>query len=127
MPQRFGEEVLWDVLPSQVEVSFLMPNGIFILLKVDRDSTLASIKEACWKEAETYPAFELLQLASEYIFVGVTQNGEKEKFYDELRRFCDLRLFQPILKAIEHSGNRTEKIFNAKISMNLTCFDIKYK
>lgn len=121
MPPRPSSGELWGqcFMSLQVEVSFLMPNGIFIILKVDRDSTLQSIKEVCWKEAQLYPAYNLLQEASNYIFVGVTQNGEKEQFYDELRRFCDLRLFQPILKIIEHVGNRNEKIFNAKISTAL--------
>ncbi|RXM94584.1 Phosphatidylinositol 4,5-bisphosphate 3-kinase catalytic subunit alpha isoform [Acipenser ruthenus] len=50
-----------------------------------------------------------------YIFVGVTQEAEREEFYDETRRLCDLRLFQPILKVIEPVGNREEKILNREI------------
>lgn len=52
---------------------------------------------------------------SSYIFVGVTQEAEREEFYDESRRLCDLRLFQPILKVIEPVGNREEKILNREI------------
>lgn len=50
-----------------------------------------------------------------YIFVGVTQEAEREEFYDETRRLCDLRLFHPILKVIEPLGNREEKILNREI------------
>lgn len=50
-----------------------------------------------------------------YIFVGVTQEAEREEFYDETRRLCDLRLFYPILKVIEPLGNREEKILNREI------------
>ena len=53
-----------------------------------------------------------------YIFVGVTQEAEREEFYDEARRLCDLRLFHPILKVIEPLGNREEKILNREIGPN---------
>lgn len=55
------------------------------------------------------------QEESSYIFVGVTQEAEREEFFDESRRLCDLRLFQPILKVIEPVGNREEKILNREI------------
>lgn len=47
--------------------------------------------------------------------MGVTQEAEREEFYDETRRLCDLRLFQPLLKVIEPIGNREEKILNREI------------
>ena len=56
------------------------------------------IKEDLWREARNFPLFELLQEASSYIFVSITQDAEREEFYDESRRLCALRLFQPILK-----------------------------
>lgn len=43
------------------------------------------------------------------------QEAEREEFYDETRRLCDLRLFQPFLKVIEPVGNREEKILNREI------------
>lgn len=54
-----------------------------------------------------------------YIFVGVTQEAEREEFYDETRRLCDLRLFHPILKVIEPLGNREEKILNREIGTRI--------
>lgn len=54
-----------------------------------------------------------------YIFVGVTQEAEREEFYDETRRLCDLRLFHPILKVIEPLGNREEKILNREIGKRM--------
>lgn len=44
-----------------------------------------------------------------------SQEAEREEFYDETRRLCDLRLFQPFLKVIEPVGNREEKILNREI------------
>lgn len=43
------------------------------------------------------------------------QEAEREEFYDETRRLCDLRLFQAFLKVIEPVGNREEKILNREI------------
>ena len=67
-------------------------------LRCYRESPLDRIKEDLWREARNFPLFELLQEASSYIFVSITQDAEREEFYDETRRLCDLRLFQPILK-----------------------------
>lgn len=61
-----------------------------------------------------------MQEESCYIFVGVTQEAEREEFYDETRRLCDLRLFHPILKVIEPLGNREEKILNREIGETIT-------
>lgn len=50
-----------------------------------------------------------------YSFALKQQEAEREEFYDETRRLCDLRLFQPFLKVIEPVGNREEKILNREI------------
>lgn len=49
------------------------------------------------------------------LFFSCLQEAEREEFYDETRRLCDLRLFQPFLKVIEPVGNREEKILNREI------------
>lgn len=49
------------------------------------------------------------------LFFPFLQEAEREEFYDETRRLCDLRLFQPFLKVIEPVGNREEKILNREI------------
>ena len=76
----------------------LLPNGVIVPLRCYRESPLDRIKEDLWREARNFPLFELLREASSYIFVSITQDAEREEFYDETRRLCDLRLFQPILK-----------------------------
>ena len=47
------------------------------------------------------------------------QDAEREEFYDETRRLCDLRLFQPILKVVEPAGNKEEKMLNYDIGIAL--------
>uniref|UniRef100_A0A3B4XZ80 PI3K-ABD domain-containing protein n=1 Tax=Seriola lalandi dorsalis TaxID=1841481 RepID=A0A3B4XZ80_SERLL len=82
-------------------VDCLLPNGMILTLECLREATLITIKHELFKEARKYPLHHLLQEETSYIFVSVTQEAEREEFYDETRRLCDLRLFQPFLKVIE--------------------------
>ncbi len=59
--------------------------------------------------------FHLLSDAGSYVCVSITQDAEWEEFYDETRRLCDLRLFQPLLRIVEPKGNREEKMLNYDI------------
>ena len=68
-----------------------------------------------WLEARKYPLYGTLSSPSSYIFVSITQEADKEEFYDETRRICDLRLFQPFLKVVAPKGNREEKMLNYDI------------
>ena len=47
------------------------------------------------------------------------QDADWQEFYDETRRLCDLRLFQPMLKLMEPKGNRDETILNTEIGKNI--------
>ncbi|KAF0041805.1 hypothetical protein F2P81_005337 [Scophthalmus maximus] len=88
---------------------------MILTLECLREATLITIKHELFKEARKYPLHHLLQEETSYIFVSVTQEAEREEFYDETKRLCDLRLFQPFLKVIEPVGNREEKILNREI------------
>lgn len=94
-----------------------MPTGIIIPLICARDATLESIKEDLWDSAQRYPLFRLLGDPASYIFVSITRDAEREEFYDESRRLCDLHLFQPILKVVEPKGNTEEKRLNSEIKL----------
>ncbi|KAI8795508.1 phosphatidylinositol 4 5-bisphosphate 3-kinase catalytic subunit alpha isoform-like isoform X2 [Biomphalaria glabrata] len=117
MPPTSGE--LWEhhLMPQQVDVDCLLPTGVIVPLLCSRDSTLETIKKDLWLEARKYPLFHKLMESESYIFLGITQDAMKEEFYDETRRLCDLRLFQPILKVMEPKGNRQEKMLNYEIGM----------
>ncbi|GAB6018709.1 Phosphatidylinositol 4,5-bisphosphate 3-kinase catalytic subunit alpha isoform [Chamberlinius hualienensis] len=117
MPPSSGE--LWGhhLMPATVVVDCLLPTGVVIPLNCLRDSTLETIKDHLWHEAKKYPLYGLLAETSCYIFVGITQEAEREEFYDETRRLCDLRLFQPILRVIEPVGNKEEKMLNYDIGI----------
>ncbi|XP_059152563.1 phosphatidylinositol 4,5-bisphosphate 3-kinase catalytic subunit alpha isoform-like [Physella acuta] len=117
MPPSSGE--LWEhhLMPQQVNVDCLLPTGVIVPLLCARDSTLELIKKDLWLEAKKYPLFHKLMEPESYIFLAITQDAMKEEFYDETRRLCDLRLFQPILKIMEPKGNRQEKMLNYEIGM----------
>ncbi|XP_015248798.1 PREDICTED: phosphatidylinositol 4,5-bisphosphate 3-kinase catalytic subunit alpha isoform [Cyprinodon variegatus] len=117
MPPRPSSGELWGIhlMPPRILVDCLLPNGMILTLECLREATLIAIKHELFKEARKYPLHHLLQEETSYIFVSVTQEAEREEFYDETRRLCDLRLFQPFLKVIEPVGNREEKILNREI------------
>ena len=120
MPPSSGELFGHHLMPTSIQVDCLLPNGVIIQLKCYRDSSLEKIKADLWREASNYPLSHLLKDASCYIFVSITQDAESEEFYDESRRLCDLRLFQPILKLVEPiDTNYDEKIANSEISQSL--------
>jgi phosphatidylinositol-4,5-bisphosphate 3-kinase len=102
-------------MPSLIVVDCLLPTGILVPCTCNRDATLEVIKADLWLESKKYPLHSQLADKESYIFVGITQDAEREEFYDETRRLCDLRLFQPILKVMEPLGNREEKMLNYEI------------
>uniref|UniRef100_A0A3Q4GAG1 phosphatidylinositol-4,5-bisphosphate 3-kinase n=1 Tax=Neolamprologus brichardi TaxID=32507 RepID=A0A3Q4GAG1_NEOBR len=117
MAPRPSSGELWGMhlMPPSILVDCLLPNGMILTLECLREATLTTVKHELFKEARKYPLYHLLQEESSYIFVSVTQEAEREEFYDETRRLCDLRLFQAFLKVIEPVGNREEKILNREI------------
>lgn len=121
MPPRPSSGELWGMhlMPPSILVDCLLPNGMILTLECLREATLITVKHELFKEARKYPLHHLLQEETSYIFVSVTQEAEREEFYDETRRLCDLRLFQAFLKVIEPVGNREEKILNREIGTGL--------
>ena len=115
MPPSSGE--LWGshFMPAKIRLECLLPTGIIVPMECVREATLENVKALLWREAKKYPLANLLGEASTYIFVTITQDAEKEELYDEGRRLCDLRLFQPWLKVVEPAGNREEKMLNYDI------------
>ena len=97
---------LWGhhLMPQRIDLDCLLPNGVIVPLRSSREAPLEKIKAELWKEAKSYPLFNVLLDQDSYIFVSVTQDAEKEEFYDERRRLCDLRLFQPVLRLVEPKG-----------------------
>uniref|UniRef100_A0AAQ4PVG9 Phosphatidylinositol 4,5-bisphosphate 3-kinase catalytic subunit alpha isoform n=1 Tax=Gasterosteus aculeatus aculeatus TaxID=481459 RepID=A0AAQ4PVG9_GASAC len=112
MPPRPSSGELWGIhlMPPRILVDCLLPNGMILTLECLREATLITIKHDLFKEARKCPVTQ-----PEESFCFCLQEAEREEFYDETRRLCDLRLFQAFLKVIEPVGNREEKILNREI------------
>lgn len=103
--------------PNMFEI--LMPNGLMLTLDINKESCLSEVKEKLWSKAKNEVLFRLLNDPKSYIFVGVTIDAIVEEFYDECKRLCDLRLFQPFLKLVEPQGDKEEMKLNNIISATI--------
>lgn len=117
MPPSSGEIWGHHLMPHTIMVDCLLPTGVIVQLNCPRNSTLESIKDHLWVEAKKRPLYRFLSPPSTYVLVGITQDAEREEFYDESRRLCDLRLFQPLFKVIEPAGNKEEKMLNYDVGV----------
>ncbi|KAI0229642.1 Phosphatidylinositol 4,5-bisphosphate 3-kinase catalytic subunit beta [Lamellibrachia satsuma] len=107
---------VWCDEDLEATVDCLLPTGVIVPLHVELDTPLLDIKEELWKEAKKYPLFTALLPMSHYVFMCVSQMGEKVEQLDEEKCLCDVRPFYPMLKVIERKGNTAEKVINAQIS-----------
>ncbi|EDO42011.1 predicted protein [Nematostella vectensis] len=120
---------MWASLSActPVDVDCLLPTGVLIPIEVRIEATLGEIKNKLWREAASYPLFNLLKEMSSYVFVCVNLQGKQEELVDENRQLIDVRPFRPMLKLIEKKGDREEKLLSSKISVligkNLHEFD----
>ncbi|XP_059573268.1 phosphatidylinositol 4,5-bisphosphate 3-kinase catalytic subunit alpha isoform-like [Alligator mississippiensis] len=102
-------------MPRTVVLDCLLPNGVMVPLETPCTASLLTIKHQLFREARKFPLHHLLQDESRYVFLSVTRDAKREAFFDEMRRLCDLRLFQPFLKVVEPACDREEEILNQEI------------
>ncbi|XP_072469635.1 phosphatidylinositol 4,5-bisphosphate 3-kinase catalytic subunit beta isoform isoform X2 [Notamacropus eugenii] len=95
---------------GSIPVDFLLPTGIYIQLEVPREATISNIKQMLWKQAHSYPMFNLLMEIDSYMFACVNQTAVYEELEDETRRLCDVRPFLPVLKVVTRNCDPGEKL-----------------
>ena len=100
---------------SLVNVDCFLPTGVVIQLQVRIEAPLSEIKNRLWREASSYPLFNFLKDAANYIFVCVNQRGKQEELLDETRQLIDVRPFRPLLKLVQKQGDNEEKLFDSHI------------
>ncbi|KAL4714084.1 hypothetical protein ACJJTC_008438 [Scirpophaga incertulas] len=108
----------WTSSPSDyVELTCLLPNSIYIPLKVSWDATLHDVKEDIWDRAGSYPLFGMLHEMSYYVFQFVNSLATPEEVDDENKRLRDIRPVCGVLMIIERSEKRPgEQLLNTQIS-----------
>ncbi|KAK2151241.1 hypothetical protein LSH36_371g03029 [Paralvinella palmiformis] len=97
-------------------VDFLLPNGIMITHTVDKEASLAFIKEELWKKAQEYPLHAKLKSKNSYLFSCINQMAARVQLEDENLRLCDVGLFQPMLKLDEKKKDNEENQLKSEIS-----------
>ncbi|XP_072040806.1 phosphatidylinositol 4,5-bisphosphate 3-kinase catalytic subunit beta isoform-like [Amphiura filiformis] len=105
-----------DDLKKEVQVGCLLPTGIFILLKCNREATITNIKTEVWKQAKRFPMFNQLLDINYYVFQCINQNAEQEELLDEKRRLCDVQPFSADLRLILKAGDVEDKVLSRNIS-----------
>ncbi|XP_069119879.1 phosphatidylinositol 4,5-bisphosphate 3-kinase catalytic subunit beta isoform-like [Argopecten irradians] len=88
-----------------VEIDFLMPNGIFIPLKVNFYDSLEIVKRRLWREAEGYPLFNAVGQHQSYSFIYINSSGQKDEVTDEDLSLNDLRPSVRFLKVIQKQSD----------------------
>ena len=63
---------------------------------------------------------------SDFIFSGVTMDGQTEEFFDDTARLYDLNLFMPVLKVVEAIGNKKEKLLSHVIRSDIRYCSLIY-
>ena len=60
---------LWGhhLMPQSITVDCLLPNGVIIPLNCYRNALLETIKSKLWREAASYPLFNILKDPDSYI------------------------------------------------------------
>ncbi|XP_013190051.2 phosphatidylinositol 4,5-bisphosphate 3-kinase catalytic subunit delta isoform [Amyelois transitella] len=108
----------WQTTPADcVELTCLLPNSVYIPLKVTWDSTLQDIKEDLWENAANFPLFGMLHESSCYVFQFVNSLAVLEVIDDEGKRLRDVKPVCGVLMIIERSVDRPgEHLLNTQIS-----------
>ncbi|KAG6442170.1 hypothetical protein O3G_MSEX002201 [Manduca sexta] len=108
----------WTSSPSDcVELTCLLPNSMYIPLRISWDATLQDVKEDLWERAVNYPLFGMLQEMSGYVFQFVNSLAVTEEVDDESKRICDIKPACGVLLIVERLVERPgEDVLNRDIT-----------
>ncbi|XP_052755017.1 phosphatidylinositol 4,5-bisphosphate 3-kinase catalytic subunit delta isoform [Galleria mellonella] len=107
----------WTTSPSDyVELTCLLPNTIYIPLRVSWDATLQDVKEELWEKAAHYPLFGVMHEMSGYVFQFVNSLAVLEEVDDENKRLRDIKPVCGVLMIIKRSVKPGEYLLNTQIS-----------
>ncbi|PIK40149.1 phosphatidylinositol 4,5-bisphosphate 3-kinase catalytic subunit beta isoform [Apostichopus japonicus] len=104
-------------LVKTVELLCLLPNGIIVPLRCERESTLSAIKRELWDVASRFPVYNQLLDLNFYNFQCVQEGGEREELLEERKRISDIRPFCNTLTVVRKAGDAEEKVLNSRIGI----------
>ena len=104
---------------SNIDVDFLIPNGIILSLNVTTDSSLKDLKDLLAQHAT-----DLLQTKinfDNHIFTSINEEAQTVEFYDLSKKLSDLNLFSefPFLKLVDNQKDFNLKLFRTELSLYL--------
>lgn len=113
MPPTASTGELWGYysMPNEIDVDCLLPDGVLITLKCNRESTLNDVRRTLWEEARSYPMNKTLKSTDSYIFTSISQEAEEVEFYDYTKPLCDLKLFHPFFRLVDAPENIEQRTF----------------
>ncbi|CAH0701993.1 unnamed protein product [Spodoptera exigua] len=108
----------WTSSPSDVvELTCLLPNSVYIPLRISWDATLQDVKEDIWDRAVNFPLFGMLHEMSSYVFQFVNSLAVLEEVDDENKRIRDIKPVCGVLMIVKKSYERPgEQLLNTHIS-----------
>ena len=112
LPETLGSDAPVDA----VQVDFLLPTGVLIVLHCGPKQSLEEIKEVLWDQAKELPLFNRLKQPEWYTLVFVNLKAEQEECLNEADRICDLQMYRPLFKVMEKKGDHEEKMLGTKIT-----------
>lgn len=112
MGVRFNYDY-WANPDELTEVTFLMPNGVLIILKYSINATLSELKADVWEEAERYPLYCHLGDKSMYFFSTISSaNNNSDELNDETKRLIDIQPVLCMFRFVEKQVSVNNKLIN---------------
>lgn len=102
---------------AEIELKILTPNGLLLILSVNRRATLKQIKEDVFELAEKQPLYGALHDKSNYLFSCVNYATAVQELLDDSAMLSDIRPFFQTMRLIKKQDDKKEKQLNAQISI----------
>lgn len=115
------------LINSNVELKFLLPNGLIIPLTLNPELSLEEAKSKLWTVAAEKPLFDILQPKGHYVFCGINrETAEEEEFYDQSRCLRELHILLPYLRVIEAAKDSALLEVNTRNATIASCIGISH-
>lgn len=102
---------------QEIKINILTPNGLILILNVNRKMTLKLIKEEVFEIAQKLPLHGALHDKSTYLFSCVNYETAVQELLDDQSRLCDIKPFFQTMRLIKKEIDKEEKKLDAQIGI----------